>query len=252
MKKFLKSATIPWFVLIAGGIGIALRYWLLSGTDDKGLLKAGHPAAILLWVFTGITAAVVIYGCLPIVEANKYTYNFPANLISAVSEGLLAVGILISGIVSLCHNSGSLSITSSIVAFLSVPMLLLCAYYRWKGIKPLFLFHGFACLFWILRLVSLYQHWSPEPQLQNYIFQLFANVFMMLSFYHRTAFDAGSGNRRPHAITHLAAAFFCLLSIVGSKDWYLYCVCTLWAFTDLCRMTPMPKKPKKDENHESA
>ena len=70
MKKYLKPATLPWFVLITGGMGIALRFWLLSsGVDAKGLLKSGHPAIILLWILTVITAGVVIYGCLPLVEA---------------------------------------------------------------------------------------------------------------------------------------------------------------------------------------
>ncbi len=256
MKKLLKPATLPWFVLVTGGMGIALRFWLLSNIDNKGLLKSGHPAAILLWILTAITACVVIYGCLPVVEANKYTFNFPANLPGAVGEGVLAASILVSGILSVAGSSGFLSVATAIVAFLSVPMLLFCGFYRWKGIKPLFLLHGFVCLFWVLQLISLYRDWSPEPQLQHYIFQLLANIFMMLSCYQRTAFDAGSGNRRAHAITHLTAAFFCCLSVVGSRDWYLYVACALWTITNLCRLTPMPKKaphpPKKDDDHESA
>ena len=257
MKKYLKPATLPWFVLITGGMGIALRFWLLSsGVDAKGLLKSGHPAIILLWILTVITAGVVIYGCLPLVEANKYAFNFPPNPLSAIGEGILAFGVLVAGILALCRSTDTISVIMAIVGFLSVPMLLLCAFYRFKGIKPSFLFHGFVCIFWVLRLISLYRSWSPEPQLQHYIFSLLANIFVMLSFYQRTAFDAASGNRRAHVITHLAAAFFCCLSIVGSRDWYLYIACALWAATDLCRLTPMPKRaartPKKDEGHERA
>lgn len=256
MKKLLKPAMLPWFVLVTGSIGVMLRFWLLSSTDDKGFLKTGHFSGILLWIFAAITAGVVIYGCLPVVEANKYTFNFPASLPGAVGEGVLGIGILVAGILTLSGSSGFLAVATAIVAFLSVPLLVLCSLYRWKGVKPLFLLHGIVCLFWVLRLISLYRDWSPEPQLQHYIFQLLANIFMMLSCYQRTAFDTGSGNRRAHAITHLAAIFFCCLSIVGSRDWYLYIACVLWAITDLCRLTPMPKKaaplPKKDENHESA
>lgn len=252
MKKFLKPATLPWFVLLTGGIGIALRFWLLSSMDANGLLKAGHPAGILLWVLTAITAAVVIYGCLPLLEANKYTYNFPSTPIGALGEGILALGVLFTGIFTLLDSPDTLSIATAVVGFLSVPMLLLCAFYRWKGVKPSFLLHGFACIFWVLRLISLYRIWSPEPQLQRYIFPLLSNIFVMLAFYQRTSFDANIGKRRTHAITHLAAAFFCCLSLAGSEDWYLYGVGALWAITDLCRLTPMPKKPKKGENHEPA
>lgn len=256
MKKLLKPATLPWFVLINGGIGIMLRFWLLSGTDNKGLLKAGHPAGILLWLFAFITAGVVVYGCLPVVQANKYAFNFPASLPGAVGEGVLAAGILAAGISALSGASGFLSVATVIVAFLSVPMLALCSLYRWKGTTPIFLLHGFVCLFWVLRLISLYRDWSPEPQLLRYIFQLLAHIFMMIACYQRTAFDTGNGSRRAHATTHLMAAFFCCLSIVGSRDWYLYIACVVWAITDLCRLTPMPRKAapqvKKDENHESA
>ena len=257
MKKFLKPANLPWFVLAAGVIGIALRFWLLStGIDDKGLLVTGHPAGILLWLLTAITAVLVILGCLPLAEANKYAFNFPPSLVGAVGDGLLALGILVSSILSLMNASDPLSTITAIAGFLSVIPLAFCAFCRFKGIKPALLFHGFVCIFWVLQLICLYRVWSPEPQLQHYIFQLFANVFMMLSLYQRTAFDVGFGNRRAHAITHLATTFFCCLSLIGSQDWFLYVTCALWAIADLCRLTPMPgwkfNLPKIGNRHDPA
>ena len=257
MKKFLKPANLPLFVLAAGIIGIALRFWLLStGIDNKGLLVTGHPAGILLWLLAGITAVVVILGCLPLAEANKYTFNFPPSPVGAVGEGILALGILAVSILSLLNAHDSLSTITSIAGLLSVIPLAFCAFCRFRGVKPMFLLHSLACIFWVLRLVSLYRVWSPEPQLQSYIFQLFANVFMMLSFYQRTAFDVGVGNRRSHAATHLATVFFCCLAMIGSQDWFLYIACALWALTDLCRLMPMPgwkfHFPKKDNHHDPA
>lgn len=257
MKKFLKTTNLPWFVLAAGIIGIALRFWLLStGIDKNNFLVSGHPADILLWLLTAATAALVIIGCLPVVEANKYAFNFPPSLIAAVGDSLLALGILVASILSLISSAGPLATASAVAGFLSTALLSLCAFLRWKGMRPTFLLRGLVCIFWVLRLVSLYQIWSPEPQLQNYIFQLFANVFMMLAFYQRTAFDADSGNRRAHAIYHLAATFLCCLSLVGSKDWFLYGAGALWAITDLCRLTPMSgwkfNLPKKDNRHDPA
>lgn len=257
MKKLLKPTNLPWFVLSAGIIGIALRFWLLStGTDKTGLLVSGHPAGILLWLLTAVTAVLVILVCLPLAQANKYSFNFPPSAIGAIGEGSLALGILVANILALIGSADSLSAVTAVVGFLSVALLGLCAFYRWKGIRPMFLLHSFVSIFWILRLVSLYRVWSPEPQLQNYIFQLFANVFMMLSLYQRTAFDVGCGNRRAHAIFHLAAAFFCCLSLIGSRDWFLYGACALWAITDLCRLISMPgwklNLPKKDDRHDPA
>lgn len=257
MKKLLNATNLPWFVLAAGVIGIGLRFWLLStGIDKTGLLVSGHPADILLWLLTAATAVFVIVKSLPLVEAAKYTFNFPASPMGAVGEGLLALGILAASILSLLDSAAPLAAVTAIVGFLSAIVLAFCAFCRWKGIQPPFLLRSFLCIYWVLRLVCLYQLWSPEPQLQSYVFQLFANVFMMLSFYQRTAFDADFGNRRAHAIYHLAAAFFSCLSLIGSWDWFLYGACALWAITDLCRLIPMPgwkfTLPKKDDSHDPA
>ena len=139
---------------------------------------------------------------------------------------------------------------------LIVLALLLCAVCRWRGAQPHFLFHGLVSIFWVLRLVSQYRVWSPMPQLQTYIFQLLASVFIMLSCYQRTAFDANQGSRRRHTITHLAATFFSCLSVIQCQDWFLYATCALWAITNLCRLIPLPgwkpHLPKKDEKYDPA
>jgi len=257
MNKILKPAFLPWFALAAGGIGLALRLWLLStGFDDKGLLVSGHPADILLWVLTAAVVAVIIAVCLPLSQANKYSFNFPSTPIGAIGEAALALGILVSAVGALGRTSDLLSTATLGIGFLCVPALCFCALCRWNGKHPQFFFHGLVCVYWILRLVAQYRTWSPEPQLQNYAFQLFATVFMMLAIYQRTAFDANLGNRRKHAIYHLGTVFFCCLSLAGSKDWLLYGTCLLWALSDLCNLIPMPdwkpQLPKKGEDHDPA
>ena len=102
MHKLLKPSFLPWFALAAGGIGIGLRLWLLAtGIDEKGLLTPGHPADLLLWLLTGVTMAVIIAVCLPLTQANKYTFNFPPSPIGAFGEAVLAFGILAANIVTL-------------------------------------------------------------------------------------------------------------------------------------------------------
>lgn len=257
MKNFLKPAILPWFVLAAGAVGIGLRLWLLStGVDEKGLPVSGHPAIALLWLLCAVAAVAVILGCLPLVQANKYAFNFPPSLIGAIGEGILALGILAASIRALSELSDLLSAVTAIAGILSVPALIVCALHRRKGTQPRFVFHGLVCIFWILRLVSQYRIWSPEPQTVDYVFPLFANVFMLLSSYQRTIFDADQGNRRSHAVTHLAAAFFCCLSVIADKNWFFYGTCALWALTDLCRLTPMPdwklRLTKKGNSHDPA
>jgi membrane protease YdiL (CAAX protease family) len=47
---------------------------------------------------------------------------------------------------------------------------------RLKGLRPTFLFHTLICLNFVVRLISHYQIWCADPQLQDYCFQLLGTV----------------------------------------------------------------------------
>lgn len=252
MKKYFNSIFLPWFILASGIMGFLLRFWLLSdGFDEKGLLTAGHPAELLLWLLTALTLILLTIGCLPLVQADKYSFNFPASAMGAAGEILAAMGLLAVSVLSFDSNLDAFSMAAFCVGLLCVPVLVLCAWCRLKGCQPPFFLHGFICVFWMLRLIVQYRIWSPDPQLQDYCFQLLATVFLMLSSYQRTVFDADCGDRRMYAIFHLAALFFCCLSIPGCQDWPLYLSCGVGAATNLCNLIPMPnwsfKKANEDE-----
>ena len=96
----------------------------------------------------------------------------------------------------------------------------------------------------MVRLVSHYRHWSTDPQLQDYCFQLLAIVFLMLATYYRAAFDVDMGRRRPLVICHLAAVYFCCLSLIDGSSLCYYLPLIAWIFTDLCNLAPLA--PQED------
>ena len=98
MKKFLKSANLPALTMAAGGIGLLLRVWLLkSGVDAMGFLILSHPAHILLWIVVAIVMAGLVLLTKDLVEASKYTFNFPASSLSSWGLYIAAFGIGVDG-----------------------------------------------------------------------------------------------------------------------------------------------------------
>ena len=59
MKHPFRSRILPHFTLGAGLLGLALRIWLFSDIDGKGLLPAGHPADSALYILTALTLGIL-------------------------------------------------------------------------------------------------------------------------------------------------------------------------------------------------
>ena len=67
---------LPKYVLAAGGVGLLLRIWLLSNTDDKGFLVSNPVATVLLWAVAIAVPAILFYLTRELTEAKKYSFNF--------------------------------------------------------------------------------------------------------------------------------------------------------------------------------
>ncbi len=247
MKNIFSPKNLPWAVLAASGIGLLLRIWLLiAGTDEKGFLMSGHPADILLWILTAATIAMVLLCTRRLQQAAKYQFNFPQSMTGAIGCALGAAGIAIVSVAELLSYDDTLALVSAIMGLLGAGALGYLGYCRQKGLHPSVLCHTVISLFLMLRLINQYRHWSSDPQLQDYCFQLLATVCLMLAAYHRATFDANAGNRRPHAFFHLCAVYFCCLSLAGTDGIAFYLGTGIWMLTDLCSLIPMPEQPRED------
>lgn len=245
MKKILKPANLIWLVLAGGLIGLLLRLWLFSSrAEETGLLANGHPAEPLLWLLTAAVVAAVIFGTRRLEEAAKYSFNFPPSLPGAVGCLIAALSICIASLAEWLTYSDPLTVIASILGILSTVALVVVAYGRWKGQRQSILLNGVICLHFMFRLVSQYRHWSADPQLMDYCFPLLASVCLMLSVYHRAAFDVKQGNRRLHSIFHLCAVYFCFVSLIGKENVLFYLGTGIWMLTNLCNLTP--RKQRED------
>ncbi len=245
MKKLLNPFWLPAAVLLLGEVGLVLRVWLLAaGTEYGGMLPESHPAEPLLWMLTAAALALLLVGTSRLLEGSKFQFNFPASLTRALGCGAGCISIAVTSALELSLYQDTLNILACSLGFAAAAAVGYIAWCRYKGMQPVMLFHAIAALYLMLRLVSQYRHWSSDPQLMDYCFQLLATVCLMLACYQRAAFDAGCGDRRAYTLFHLAAVFFCCLSLVSRESIAFYLGTGIWMLCDLCNLAPMPRKER--------
>lgn len=242
MNKFLKAFGLPILTFLCGAAGAGLQMWLLGTADEKGLLVSGHIAQILLWILSLGILGMLLYFTRPLVQAPKYSFNFPPSLIGGIGAAVAAVGILIASVDMLLDGGDGLILLTAVIGVAAAVALVLSGYGRWQG-KPInVVLHCAVCVYFLLLLICQYRLWSAEPQMQTYVFQLLATIFLMVGAYQRACFDGAMGSRKSYAFFRLSGAYFCFVAIPGSEIRFLYLAAMLWSVTDLCNLTPMTRK----------
>lgn len=240
MKKFVNPLNLPLWALLTGGVGLLLRVWLMtSGVDQKGFFITGHMAGILLFLLVIGAMVALFFLTRDLVEASKYEFNFPASDVSGYGAFVAAAGIGIGSFVDIFTAIDALETIAALLGMVAAALLVLTGISRRKGTAPSPLIHIGICLFLMLRLVCYYRHWSSDPQILDYCFQLVATACLMLTTYQRATFDAREGNRRPYAFLNLATIFFSCISLVGWSNILFFLSVIVWQITDLCSLIPL-------------
>lgn len=239
MKKesIFQPSILPVFTLIAGGIGIILRFILMrTQVDSRGLLATGHPISIILYILTACTLAVLALCVLPLkADPRHYRRMFRKSIRPAFGCMFAGVGILVCGMQQILRQQDMLTILMMLMAFVSALCFGFLGYARQKGTRPHYLVHAGIIVFLMLHLVCQYRVWSPEPQLALYFFQLLACVFLMLTAYQAICLDIRKGDRRLYVFFNQAALFFCCLSLTDSLR-YFYLGMGIYCATNLCTL----------------
>lgn len=247
MKNLFKPVSLPKITVALGVIGLALRRMLYTfGPDSKNLLPALHPLEVLLMLFTAAVLAYIVITVWKLDGSNRYVDNFGPSFPAAVGHVLAAAGILLTVLLNEPMMFGILGKLWKVLGFLSAPCLIAAGYARLRGKRPFFLLHMVACLFLVFHILNQYQTWSGNPQLQDYVFDLFgAMTLMFFTFYH-ASFDVGSGRRRMHLFMGLTALYLCIVNLSMTEHLFLYAGGIAWTFTDLCTLMPKPEPKEKE------
>lgn len=230
MKHPFRSNILPFFTMGAGGLGLALRFWLFSATDEKGLLPTAHPADALLYILTALTLGILFLATRQLTprRVNKKLQGW----FSAAAYALGGLGLILTAILDMSGSAAKLALVATIASLLGGLVMFFMATLKFFRKKlPYWLP---ACLTVVLMLdtVTQCQVWGAVPQLQEYLFPLLASVFLILSAYYKTALAARQGNLQLLAFFSQGALFFCCLSL-NTSQWPLYFGMMFWAAAQL-------------------
>lgn len=247
-KKFtIKHSALPFLVLGAGGLGLVLRVLLYTLTvDSRGLLPRNHPLHIATVVLALATAGFLVWRLQKLGGSRNYRKNFPASIPAGIATIVSAGWMLMLGFSLLKQAAGRLDWMLVALAFLSTLCLLYTGYCRLLGKRPLFLAQGIITVFCVVYMVSQYRIWSANPQVPDYLFHVFACVFLSLTGYYATGFSVKIGSRRMLLFCGLMALFLCFLALAGQGDGTFYFGGGIWAFGSLCTLDPPKRKAKSD------
>ncbi len=249
--KFQKlRILLPLLALAAGWGQFALgRQLYASALDEKGLLIAGHPLLFGIW---GLLAAAAGGICLAVWKMDgprEYEQNFHPSVLACLGNLLLAWAVF--SLVREERMFGLRGVEKAwvISGYLASQALIIAGFSRLLGKKAFFLCHGTVSVFLLLHLVTRYQMWSGNPQMQDYVMELLALVVLILYCYQTAAFAADMGKRRTQLALGLLAVVLCGGALAGTETPLLLFAGGSFALTNLCALDP---RPRREGSYETA
>ncbi len=234
MKYFTKNRLILLLSTLTGGVVcMLLRLWMMIyGVDEKGLLVSGHGTILAYWAVTAVFLVGLVFGVKRLGHDGSYRQLFPESRLCGVM--IMVSGAMIAG-VGLFGGT----LTDKALGLIAGGCIIYTGMARYVGARPYFVFHFAVCLFFILKLITNYQRWSADPQLQDYVFQILACILLMLASFYRASADADTIYRRKLAYTALAACFMCIVSLSDQEAPVYYGACALWAVANTGSLEPV-------------
>lgn len=240
----LSRIKLPLIALAGGAAALAVRIWLYrTGIDAKGLVITGHPASILSYVLMILIPAVLFLLSRAASENQPHTCSI--GPVALAGSFLGSAGIVYTALTELSAQSGFLGKFSSVLGIVAGIAMLVAGVFRFRKTAPPYYLHALVTIYFIIHILSQYQVWNIESQLQFYLPHLFASVFLMLSAYYRANLEAGGKNLRLFRFLNYGASFFCCMAICGTAPIF-YSAMLIWTVTADC-----PILPGKDDCHET-
>lgn len=243
-----KFGPLPVLGLTMGGgiLGFVLRKVMLkTGFDGKGIQISGH------WTFTALLIlSVLLLGCLAYLcrhmgTRSKYEENFAPSRFAGGCGLLAGVLLFISQLLGLLSTGDVFEMVVGALGIAGALSLCVLGALRCRGGSWLSL-HGVVTAALAAILISRFRHWSSDPLLGDYCFQLLANVFAMLASYHLGCFRLDKGKRRVCIFHTMAAVFFSMISLAdtGWETLLFNGAMILWLFPGVCDLNK-PARPRR-------
>ena len=245
MKRISAGKHLPAVTICWGILSLVLRWQLYrTAVDAKNLLVRNHPLSIALLV---LTVGAMLHILMAIRKTDAQCgddLQGKANLPAAAGNVAAGAGILATVLTVSPGMGGYLARAWQILGLAAPACFLLAGMARALGKNPFFLLHVVPCLFFLVHIVTRYQLWSSNPQMQDYVFALRGAVALMLFAFYTAAMEAACGNFRMRLGTGLAAIYLCAGELAKSSCPALYLGGILWVLTELCGIRYVSEEKK--------
>lgn len=205
-----KTNRIPILVLTVTGAtaGFVLRRWQLGRAfDAEGLVVPGCASIWLLAVFCILMAAALALVCSTLRRRGEYEACFSSGLPELVISVAAALLVLLGSVISLMADPQGSNLVVGFLGICAALCIAVTAAQRYRGVMPSAAVHILPCVYLVVKLIVDFKHWSVDPAVLDYCFELFAAISFMCAVYHLGGFCFQKGKRR-------MSAFWCLVGIL--------------------------------------
>lgn len=229
MKKSIWIPGLSLTCALAGLAALLLRWRLLTtGVDDKGLLTAGQPLAIISWVLTG---CVILLTVAFVWKHRNEKIAVHGSPISAVAR------ILAMAAAAVLFRDGTLLGSATVIAAAGAAIVSLMELLQGKKRLSPAVAGIPTVLFFMLCLLSCYRMWSAEPEFQRYCYRLLALVCLMMAAYQSSAVAVGMGKSSIFLGAGLLGIYFAFAASADPGFTVLFLALGLWMFAQLGAVT---------------
>ena len=237
------------------------KYMMNNCIDAMGLLIWGNLPMKLLWALGIGFCGYLLLLCAGVGGEGCYGDNFPRSFLNGGLLAAAGIVLLLSArnVVVLPETflpeqtmalsgfmMGASDRAMEMLPWLCGGAMVVLGLYRMWGKKPVFLFSGIVCLFYMLMLIRSYRLWSADPQIHEYFFPLLSLVLLMLCSFHRTCCDAGVLQRKKLIFTCLTAVVCCTGSLSTGFQPGFCLASALWALGCVCDPAVLPPDPEEE------
>lgn len=231
MKKILDLNVLPLLVLLCGAVGLGLHKLLyLVAVDVLGLLTAGHPVEVALWLLSAAVAAVILAAAR---RLDPEGAGAPRSPFAAQGHFVFGICVVLTVLFWEPAMGGSMGQTWKWLGLLGFLVLMWAGFSRMEGNVPSFGAHLGTCVFVAFHVVTHYRAWSGDPQLLDYVFTLLGTIALLCFAYYQTALDVGFCKRRQLVISGLLAMYFGMVGLIDTPYWLLHLGGIVWVWSNL-------------------
>lgn len=231
MKTLLNTQKLPRLTLVLGVAGFTLRRMLYAVAVDHKNLLTFHPLSILLGAVTVAAIVMILVGVLGW-NRERIWPLWPGSWGLVTLLGGLGFGsVLFEG----GFADSRLILVRNILALVAAAAMAVLVLLDKQGKKPSFWLYSTMSLFFAVHMVSCYQGWSSNPQIQDYLFSLLGGVGLMLYTYHKAAAAVGFRKEKQMLATGLLTTFFCFVALSGTGYPILLLTGGYWVLVDVCK-----------------